>query len=775
MKYIYLVIVNMLWISASAQNRITGKVNTADNESIIYRVEVESADSTKSLIGSFYKSAFEITLDSLKEIQVSISSDGYETFQTRKTLQSGINDLGEIILYKKAIQLEEVTIRAKKSEIIHDGADYTIRNIQGTHIGDAGNLVDMLKWTPGLIVSDENDITVSGAGAAIIYINDRKITNRSELTMLSSTDVSKIEIIREPDARYKNGTNAVVKIYLKKQLKDFLGAMASNSLTITRKYTESPSINLSGKSGIVSGNASFIYRKSRQKSYNESRTIIMHTTNDLFKDNSKGENNTEMDSYMGFLGLNFSFSPKHTLGIQYSGFTTNVEKANFNDISINNNGSHVLKKSVTNGYEDRKSHSASVSYTWNRNQHSVLNLIADYAYRNYHAIGDIEETNLNINKVYITPTNSTTKYKVYTFNGDYSFRIGKSDKEQIGVEAGTTDNKSGSTVSEVLQSIDRTNQWFAAYGTFRRMWGKISLSLGLRYEYDYTDMKTIRNGAPITLKKTYSNLFPNARISYKRTDKESYTISFQRSIRRPTFNQLSPIVNYLDSLSYYTGNPLLKPSFNNSVSLTANLSNLTLRASYYYVTNPIVSIYEHPEESPNILVTIPQNINHSQEWEVGAEYSLSQSKISLSAYAYLTGNYSKYPYLGKKTSYKSLFVSMGGNIGYNFYRNYSVFSNIIYIAPRRENTMKRDYFLRADIGISSRFCKNKLYVAIQGNDLFARGVASRYTNNYGDTEEWYRGRFDTRGINLTLRYTFNSIRTNFKSKSGNNKILRRMD
>ena len=775
MKYLYLVIVSLLWIPVSAQKSITGKVIAADNEAIIYQIKVNSGDSAKSIIGSFYNPNFEISLDALGEIQVTISSDGYETFQIRKVLQSGINDLGEIILYKKAVQLGEVTIRAKKSEIVHDGADYTIRNIQGTHIGDAGNLVDMLKWTPGLIVSDENDITVAGAGAAIIYINDRKITNRSELAMLSSTDVSKIEVIKEPDARYKNGTNAVVKIHLKKQLKDFLGAIVSNSLIITRKYTESSSINLSGKSGIVSGNASFIYRKSKQKSYNESRTTIMHNTNDLFKDYSKGDSNTEMDTYMGFCGLNFSFSPKHTLGIQYSGFTTDIEKATFNNISIDNNGNNTLKKSASEGYEERKSHSASASYTWNRNEYSTLNLIVDYAYRKYQTIGEIDETNLNINKIYITPTSSTTNYKVYTFNGDYSFKIGKKDKEQIGVEAGTTDNKSGSTVSEALQSIDRTNQWFAAYGTFRHTWGKFNLSLGLRYEYDYTNTKNIQNTIPTTLKKTYSNLFPNARISYKHTDKESYTVSFQRSIRRPTFNQLSPIVNYLDSLRYYTGNPSLKPSFTNTASLTANLSNLTLRASYYYATNSIVSIYEHPNESPNILVTMPQNINHSQGWEVGAEYSLSQRKINLSTYAYLTGDYSKYPYLGKETVYKSLFISMGGNIGYNFYRNYSLFSNIIYISPRRENTMKRDYFLRADIGISGRFCKNKLYISIQGNDLLAKGVASCYTNNYGDTEEWYHGRFDTRGVNLTLRYTFNSIRTNFKSKSGNNKILRRTD
>jgi hypothetical protein len=768
-------ITSICWFSASAQNGITGKVIAADNENIIYQVNIKYPNSNKSIIGTFYEPNFEIATDSLGDIEMSISSDGYDTSLIQKRLQLGINDIGEIVMYKKAIQLGEVVVRVKKSEIVTNGADYTIRNIQGTHIGDAGNLVDMLKWTPGLIVSDADDVKVAGAGEAIIYINDRKITNRAELSMLSSTDVSKIEVIREPDAQYKSGTNAVVKIYLKKQLKDFLGGVVSNSLSITRKYTESPSINISGKNGIVSGNASFTYRKSKQKSYNESKTTITRSANDIFRNNSKGMSETALDTYMGFLGLNFLFSPKHTFGVQYSGFSTDLQKNASSDIIIDHNKENTFKKSISESSEVRKSHSNSASYTWNRNEHSTLNLIADYAYRNYQIIGEIEETNLNIKKIYITPTSSATNYKVYTFNGDYSFKIGKKDNEQIGIEAGNTDNNSGSTVNKAFQNIDRTNRWFAAYGTFRCTWDKANLSLGLRYEYDYTDTKAIENGIPTTLKKIYSDLFPNIKISYKHTDRENYTVSFQRSIRRPTFNQLSPIVNYLDSLSYYTGNPLLKPSFTNTVLLTANLSNLTLRASYYYAINPIVSIYEHPDESPNILVTTPQNINHSQGWEVGANYSLSRRKISFSTYAYLVGDYSKYPYLGKENLYKSLFLSMGGNIYYNFYRNYSFFSNIIYISPRRENTMKRDYFLRTDVGISGRFCKNKLYVSIQGNDLFAKGVASCYTNNYGDTEEWYRGRFDTRGINFTLRYTFNSIRTNFKSKSGNNEILRRTD
>ncbi len=778
MKKLYVIaFIISLCFPIFAQNKITGKVISADNEDIIYRVKVEYPGSTRTVTGSFYDPNFKIVLDSLGDVRLVISSDGYETYQIQKKLQPATNNLGDIILYRKTVQLEEVVVKAKKSEIEYNGADYTVRNIQGTHIGDAGNLVDMLKWTPGIIVTNESDISVAGTGAGepIIYINDRKITDKSELSALSSTDVNKIEVIKEPDARYKNGTNAVVKIYLKKLLKDYIGAIVSNSLDITRRYTESPSINLSGKSGIVSGNASFTYRKSEQQSYNEYMTTITHSADNIFRNGSKGGYGTDMDTYMAFGGLNFAFSPKSTLGIQYSGFFTNVEKNAFSDININNNGTITPKKETSEETENRKYHSASASYTWNRNDNSALTLIADYAYRNNDISNEIKEANLNTNKIYLTPTINSTDYKIYTFNGDYSFKIGKKDNEQIGIEAGNTDNNSGSTIGEVPQSIDRTNQWLATYGTFNRGWGKFNVSLGLRYEYDYTDTKAMENGESTTLNKTYSNLFPNVRIAYKHKDGVVYSISYRRSIRRPSFNQLSPIVSYEDSLHYWTGNPLLKPSFTNTLSLTANISNLTLSASYYYIANPIVSIYGHNDTNSNILINKPENINYSQSWDIGIQYSLILDKLNFSAYGYLTGDYIKYPYLGKETLYKNLHTNLGGNISYNFYRNFEIFANTHYMSPWRDGTKKMGYTLNSNAGISARFFKNKLYVSIQGQDLFARSVTPYWTNNYDDTEYWRRNRYDTRGVNFTLRYTFNSIKTNFKSKSGNQKILQRAD
>jgi hypothetical protein len=772
-KYLISFIISLLYIPLFAQNKIAGKILAEDNKDIIYKIVVEYVNSTQTMTESFYNSDFEMNIDSIGKIQLSIYSSGYETYKIQKTLRSTINNLGTITLSPKTIQLGEVIVKAHKIDIEYDGSNYTIRNVQGTHIGNAGNLLDMLKWTPGVVVTNQSDISVVGSGDPIIYINNRKIIDKAELYTISSTDVNKIDIIKEPNAQYKNGTNAVIKIYLKKQLKNHLGVIIGNSLDITRKYTERPNINISGKSGFISGDASLTYRKSKQLSYDEYMNTITHSNNSIFKNSSKGQYGVNMDTYMLFGGLNLALSHKSTLGVQYSGFFTDNDKNSFHDMNIDDNGITTTKAINSDGNENRKYHSASTSYVWNRNKNSILTLIADYAYRNNKFDNEVTETNLIASKTYLTPTTGSSDYKIYTFNGDYSFKTGKKDNEQLGIEVGNTKNNSGSTIDELSQTINRTNKWLAVYGLFRSKYGKFNYSLGLRYEYDYTDTKVNGNNNT-TLKKTYSNIFPDAKISYQHSAKEVYSISYRKSISRPSFSQLSPIVNYEDSLHYWSGNPLLKPSFTNTLSFTANLSNLTLSTSYYYITNPIVSIYMHNDENPNILINKPDNINHLNSWDIGTNYSLSTGKFDFSTTCYLTYDKIKYPYLDKETSYNTLHVYLSGDISYS-YHNYEIFANTNYMSPWRNGTQKMGYTLNTDIGIADYFFKKKLYIAVSGNDLFAKSVTPWWTNNYGDTEYWRRNRYDTRSVNFTLRYTLNVIKSPFKRKSGNESILKRAD
>ena len=115
-------------LQALAQNRLTGKVVASDNEAIIYRIGVVYGDSTRSVTGSFYGQDFSMAIDTLCKAWITIASDGYESIRLEKTLQEGNNDLGETILYKKAVELGEVVVKARKNEIERNGPNYTIRS-----------------------------------------------------------------------------------------------------------------------------------------------------------------------------------------------------------------------------------------------------------------------------------------------------------------------------------------------------------------------------------------------------------------------------------------------------------------------------------------------------------------------------------------------------------------------------------------------------------------------------------------------------------------------
>ena len=102
-----------------------------------------------------------------------------------------------------------------------------------------------------------------------------------------------------------------------------------------------------------------------------------------------------------------------------------------------------------------------------------------------------------------------------------------------------------------------------------------------------------------------------------------------------------------------------------------------------------------------------------------------------------------------------------------------MYASNYYTSPYRNGTQKIGYSLNTNAGISGKFLNNKLYVSLEGQDLFAKGVTPWWENNYGNTSYWRRNRYDTRCVSLTLRYTFNSVKTNFRSRSGNSKLLQR--
>jgi Outer membrane protein beta-barrel family len=70
--------------------------------------------------------------------------------------------------------------------------------------------------------------------------------------------------------------------------------------------------------------------------------------------------------------------------------------------------------------------------------------------------------------------------------------------------------------------------------------------------------------------RNFTNFFPSASITYSYKGNHSLRINYNGNTTQPTLNQLQPLRDNNDYFNQYIGNPNLKPSFTNYISLSHN-------------------------------------------------------------------------------------------------------------------------------------------------------------------------------------------------------------
>ena len=230
-----------------------------------------------------------------------ISYVGYKTvYKTCNTVR-----IGTIKMEPEVIRLQETHVTAPKMQVVRDGTNYTIYSIDGTIMGNAGNAIDLLRWAPGIMVDAVGRISVIGRSGAEVYVNDRRITNKSELISLSSQNIKRVEVIRDPDAQYALNADAVIKLYTHNSIKNNLGASLTEVLDFKHKVSNATTLTLDGKYNRLSGNVSFTYNRPYSRSSN---TQYTHATGRGLK-NDTTQYTGSSDDYHVFAGINYALTP----------------------------------------------------------------------------------------------------------------------------------------------------------------------------------------------------------------------------------------------------------------------------------------------------------------------------------------------------------------------------------------------------------------------------------------------------------------------------------
>lgn len=732
-----------------------------------FQIVIESSDTLNQwkVEGTFYEPSFNISTGNKGRCTFKIMQQGKVVYSDSLVLADNTVSLGEI-RPMKTVEIAEVEVKAKKINIRRDGRDYTISNIQGTHLGNAGNLVDMLKWTPGVTVSrngQEESFNVLGRGEADVYVNGRKVKTSAELRGQKSNLVTKIEIIRDPDVQYNGSTNAVIRITTRRPVQDYLGASLYNRTTINRKVSNSSTLDINGKQGIVSGNISLGFDHDRSLSYVDKENTITHSPNNVYHDTSHQTYKSRGNYYNLFTGLNFNLSKKSLLAVQYSGGHHRSHPYSMTRHSISDNGENTEKDDESFfRYSDTKDNSYTAGYTYTRDASSALNMTASYTHKVYGYDKYMLERIVNANETSKTGIVSRDAYDFYTFDGDYSFKIKNLDMETVGAHFGHILNRNPYTTNGVEQLSRRNDTWVAAYfkggKTFKN---GLSILFGLRYEYDNSALSGGENDL-----RTHSSFFiPNVRLKYRKNG-NSYQLQYQRSASNPPIYRLNPVVEYIDSLHYRTGNPSLRSYYGNKISASSNIGDLSFTTSYTWGHNS--PIQANILEKGNVIKYMPicSDLYSSYDFDVDYSVDSEDGKFSSSFFAGFEYVTNKYTANGKaETNHQaSWFGDM--DFSWSFAKNWEIYGEAFYQSPRINGGVRYGYQLDSKIGVSARFLKNRLRLSLEANDFFNRSVAPTETEfTYLNVYERVRNRYDSRGVSFSLRYNFNGFSSRYRRAS----------
>ena len=723
-----------------------------------------------------------------------ISHVGYKTvYKPCKTVR-----IGTIKMEPEITRLQETLVTAPRMQVARDGTNYTIYSLGGTIMGNAGNALDLLRWAPGIMVDAGDDISVIGRSSAEVYVNDRRITNRSELRALSSQDIKRIEVIRDPDAQYASTADAVIKLYTHGSLKNYLGASLTDVVDIKHKVSNATTLTIDGKYNKLSGNVSLTYSRNYSRSHN---TQYTHAYGSGLKNDTTSYAGSG-DNYLVFAGINYAFTPKSVVGVQYSG---DFNKTGI-DLKTSRNYNHGFVTEQTDKKCDmalRSDHqSISASYSWQRSEDSRLLLIYDRAYswqtnlQEIHSLGQATQTIDYFND-----------YEISTATAKYDF-VTRGWEHKSGLEWGKANNYSEVEKAGDTQRSQRNNYWAAAYYALNKQWDRWRVNLGLRYEYDYT--KTLQD-VVIRYEKTYHDLLPSLKVGYRVNDDLDLSASYRRTLVRPSYNQLrstfyfnvlpynslgysllsssdfmtgqssqenlpsnslSPNIIYLGADDIATGNPELRPTATDRFALTAQYKHFAAQLSYSRVDNAIQTV--HQLLSSGSLLQSPINIGRIHALSLDVDYSYSNRYFNVFLLASGTWPRIPVPSLGRDKIESRPFAMLHGNLQYNLSQHVMLGCDLLYSTPWTSGCSTRcNSRLGLNLSVMARLLGDRLTLGANFNDVFNRAMSTRNETQYGNVFNSTDIHNDSRSVSLMIRWTFNTINNPFKRHSGNDATLKR--
>lgn len=754
---------------------ISGRTVDSNTEPVAYATVVLLKDGEQAA-GGVTNDKGEFTLKVAPgDYNLKVVFIGYRTEEREVSLRESVT-LDDITLEQDSTEIDEVVVTA---QLIRREADRFVVDVANSPVAIGKDGEELLKTAPGVWIQDDK-ISINGASGTKIYLNDREVKMDDEqlinyLRSLRADDIQRIEVVPQSGADYDAASSGgIIRITTKRRIDSGLMGSVSLSANGTKgMYSVGPSVSINYNRGKVNA-----YGRMWGGFNGQSYLSTEHTD---YTSGTIIDASSDMDERTQYAGANagvvYDITERHSVGgeVQYSywggdGTTDTWTERMATGTTIRSDGD----------YQNRY-HSNHITATLNYiykldDKGSTLKLIGDYT----------NSVSPNANNYFDTTYNIATPLvahdSTYRQASESYYRLATATvamekilSPKVTLKAGakyTYNNNDNSAnyeyfadnawqlIEERSYDIGYTENIGAAYITASARLGRWSLVGGLRGEY------TSFQSADGLVKQNYFDLFPNANVSWSISKDGSYSLiaQYARTISRPSFWALSPTETKISEYMIQRGNPELKASYNNSLSVTAVLKykySITLGMSI--MENAIQQTTLVDSANPELLIL--QHINYPTLNNYFASINLPfQLTKWWSANINFTGMYMGQRIYPDEPIRRNFMCFANGQLSFTLPKNYFIEVDGMYMHGMTAGNTTLDDMGNVGVTFKKRMFDNKLTISLGVQNIIPvkQGITieeATFLRTMTVDQPWMRP-----SARLSISYNFNSGKK-FRAKS----------
>ena len=690
-------------------------------------------------------------------------------------LHRGIN-LGNIKV-NSIQEIKEVVVEGKK-KLIERKVDRLVFNVENFISATGGDALDALRLTPSIRVKNDQ-ISMIGKSGMSVMVDDRLIQLSGDdlinfLKTIKSDNIKSIEVITTPPAKYDaEGNSGIVNIKLKKaKLNQWNTSLRSSYIQST--YPK----------GSFGG--SFDYQKNKFSLYSDLNYIngsnLPIQTNQIYYATGLWDEISQIRNYQNSLntriGINYKMTDRWNMGIQYLG--------NFNKPNIKEN---ILTTVYNADDSSVNSYIKTLSDSENKNDNHSINLnsiiemdtigrkmILNLDYFKYK-----NNLNRNFSTIDLVSANNTSLQDIENYSAKLDFEHplkwvnlsygGKLSFIKTNSNVNYFDTTTGNPVFDPTQSniFEYKENTQAVYiSGNKKISEKWQTQLGFRLENTQTQ------GYSQTLNQKnnndYTKLFPTFYITYTPTEKNTFSLSYNKRINRPSYGILNPFRWYKNPFSYVEGNPFLKTSFSDNIELSYTRNDNWSNTLYFSHTKNGFEQLTLIDNNTNIQRTVAENLFNTSVFGISESYTFKKIKWLSSTFSF-NWNYSwsksLIPITNQNLNGANAYFSTNNDFVLN--KSKTLLFNISYWYNFKgvSDLDKNNAYSQLDTSIKYLVLDKKLQISFNVNDILGsnRPIYTSYTDN---TQIDYKNYYDVRLFRLSLTYNFGNKNINIEKKEFGN-------